>query len=389
MQSELLLQPFASDEALVERLRGLLSDEEIEQVTIVVAWVRPSGLRLIESELKAFRARGGSTEIIVGIDEGGASVEGLLLAVGLFDSAEVVYDPSGGIFHPKVYVARGPAAATLIVGSNNLTRGGLHFNYEAAHVTRLDLGLTPDAIALAGIDNYVARLRADATCLTLTAELVAELEQHPHFKIVRESEKTKASKKEDSPLGDSDAPNPFGSTKYARKSFKPSPAATTQTTSSPEVGGSKSDVVARWTKRLTRSDCGQPNTQSNTTGALRFTKAGHPIKQATWFREVLFSDVKWAPDPTRDGRERAEVRFDVVIDAVKVGTHVLRLKYDAEREAKQANFTTDLKWGSLTPAIIATNHVGDWVAVERLADGTFRLIVDSREASPFVDAISA
>lgn len=391
MQSELLFQPFADDEALVERIRTLLTNDEIEQVTIIVAWVRPSGLRLINAELTTFRARGGRAEIIVGIDEGGASVEGLQMAMDVFDSVEVLYDPTGGIFHPKIYVARGPAAAFLIVGSNNLTRGGLHFNYEAAHVTTLDLGLAPDAASLGAINDYVARLRADATCLCLTPELLAQLVSDPRFQIVVESEKTNRGKKEDAPAGaDSEqGPSPFGSTTYKRKSLKATPTKSTPVGGAPEVGGSKSPVLARWTKKMTKSDCGQPNAQSNTTGALRFTKANHPIKQATWFRKILFSNVTWEPDPTRIGRERAEVRFDVTIDGAKAGTHVLRLKYDAERESGQANFTTDLKWGSLTPAIISTNHVGDWVAVERLGDGSFRLVIGVHEPGSFLDNISA
>lgn len=73
---------------------------------------------------------------------------------------------------------------------------------------------------------------------------------------------------------------------------------------------------------------------------------------------------------------------------------MLHLKFDPTRGdpargAVQSNFTTDLKWGSLTPVMIATDHVGHWVAIERLEDGSFRLIVDQTLPGDFLDTISA
>ena len=392
MRSELILQPFADDEALIERLLDILEDETVDELVIVVAWARPRGLRLLEDSLRAFQARGGRAEIIVGIDEGGATVEGLEMAADLFDAAEVLYDHEGGTFHPKVYLARSTSTATLIIGSNNLTGGGLYFNYEAAHVTTLDLALAPDQTVLDQIDSYIARLRADNTCVELSVETISGLAADPRFRVQREADKSRSRKDQDSiplPDGEDDVPKIFGATKYTRKAVRRPKRATTTVAGGPEVGGSTSTVAARWTKKMTRSDCGQPRPGSHTTGALRFTKAGHPIAQKTWFRDVLFSDVSWVPDPTRPGREQAQVRFDVTIDGVKAGTHVLHMKFDPTRDASQNNFTTDLKWGSLTPVIIGTDHVGHWVAVERLEDGSFRLIIEPTAPGDFLDAISA
>ncbi len=395
VQSELILQPFASDEALIERLLRILDDETVSELVIVVAWARPRGLRLLEDALRAFRSRGGRTEIVVGIDEGGASVEGLELAAELFDTAEVLYDHRGGTFHPKIYLARNCATATLIIGSNNLTGGGLYFNYEAAHVSTLDLALAPDKAVLDSVEDYIARLRGDNTCVGLTADTIEALAGDPRFRVGREVDKSNSRRDQDAaPSAAKEIEIPiFGATKYARKAIRRPKRSPGGVAGGPEVGGSASPVAARWTKRMTRSDCGQPRPESSSTSVLRFGRMGHPINQKRWFREVLFSNANWTPDPTRPHREQAQVRFDVTIDGVSVGTHVLNLKFDATRGdpargARQSNFTTDLKWGSLTPVMIGTNHVGDWVAIERLQDGSFRLIVQRTPPGSFLDTIT-
>lgn len=395
MRSDLVLQPFGDDVALIEVLRQALADDAYESLSVVVAWARPSGLNLIADDVHAFRARGGDTRAIVGIDEGGASIEGLTLVVSTFEKAEVLYDPNGGTFHTKVYLLKGPSTALLIIGSNNLTAGGLYYNYEAASVLRLDLDLEPDKSVLDTIEDYIGRLSDDDTCLALTEPLVAELAANVRLRVSSESERRQARPKEDAVSGEAEPGDeiPFGASKYRRNVVESSGRKAAPRTPRPavgtkEVGGSTAPVVARWSKKLTRSDCGQPRAGSHTTGALRFTKAGHPIRQATWFREVLFDSVPWDSDSGRVGRERANVRFEVIVNGVNRGTHVLELKYDAVRDAGQNNFTTDLKWGSATPVIIEEDLVGEFVTVERLSDGSFRLTIEATEPDSFLDTIS-
>ncbi|MDQ0851345.1 HKD family nuclease [Arthrobacter sp. B3I9] len=401
VRTNLVLQPFADDEALVEVLAAALANEQYESFQVVVAWARPSGLRHLADHLAAFSSRGGVCEITLGIDEGGATIEGLELALNTFDTASVLYDASGGTFHPKIYLLRGPDEALLIVGSNNLTAGGLYFNYEAASVMALDLGLAPDREVLETIEDFISRLRTDTTCLELTAELIEALATDPQYGVRTELQRDNTRGGEDSVIRNPNADNSlFGSSQHQRKRIKPvapgrrepapfrDPKPATLAQSSSVSGDSPAPVEARWSKKMTRSDCGRPREGSNTTGALRFTKAGHPIRQATWFRDVLFSDADWDVDPTRDNRERTSVRFDVQLYGSKLGTHVLALKYDPERDAEQNNFTTDLKWGSLTPVIRSQDLVGSFVVIERLADKTYRMKIEIEQPEDFLDNIS-
>jgi hypothetical protein len=96
----MLFQPFEDDLSLYRVLELVLADDRFSRLTVVVAWAKESGLRRIRPLLSAFRDRGGTARIILGIDEGGASVEGLRNAISDFDEATVLHDASG-TFHRK------------------------------------------------------------------------------------------------------------------------------------------------------------------------------------------------------------------------------------------------------------------------------------------------
>lgn len=377
---------------MFEALSSLLGESQYTHFVAVVAWARTSGLDRLVSKITGFRDRGGHAEIILGVDEGGASVEGLRAASALFDEAKVLYDATSGTFHPKLWIFYGDACAAVIVGSNNLTAGGLYANYEVSLLAELDLNVETDRAPYEEILEYVDRLRNDATMRPLTEELIAKLRESASISVKDEAiRRPKAGDEVDTDTSGAVAPDAarmFGRSNHEKKRDpmpRAGPAARGRTGegfrgsdvgNTPRTGAQESPVVASWSKRLTRSDCGRPNPGSNTTNALRFTKAGHDIDQATWFREQLFADATWAPDDTRQGRERATVRFDVSINGTARGTHELEIKHDGRREAGQRNFTTDLKWGSLTPALREADLVGHIVYIDKHEDGALTMRIE-------------
>lgn len=359
MHIRLILQPFEGDFSLYDMLREGLADERMNEFTVVVAWAKESGLRRLRPLVQAFRARGGTARILLGIDEGGATVEGLRAAIDDFDEALVLFDPAPGTFHPKIYLFDGDDVSTLLVASSNLTAGGLFANYEAGTCLELDLTQEADKQVRQAMTDYIDRLLEDETSRPLTEELMRQLIENPGFGIHSEAKSHGAGH------GDAgDKSSLFGKSSHDKKSDPfPFPRSSTPA------------VVAHWSKKLSRSDSGRPREGSQTTAALRFTKAGQAIDQAHWFRDELFGDEQWQPDARRVGREVADARFDVTINGIPRGTHELRLKHDAVREAGQHNFTTDLKWGSLSPVLRSEDLTGKWVTVEKLSDGTLRLTV--------------
>ncbi len=393
MKARLVLQPFEDDLSLYEALEQALADTRMTQFTLVVAWAKESGLQRIGRLLEAFRGRGGTTHILIGIDEGGATIEGLHAAVRDFDDALVLFDAASGTFHPKMYIIDGEAVSTVIIGSNNMTPGGLFANYEAGTCLELDLTQDGDAQVHQAVTQYIQRLRDDETSRPLTEELIQQLVTDPRFDI--RSEAASHERDDDShdvPTRDR-GPSIFGRSRHGKKR-DPFPLRRRKGTTRPPTadigggtpveGGSTAAVVARWNKRLTRSDAGRPRAGSQTTAALRFTQARHPIDQTQWFRHNLFGDEQWQADPSRAGREMTTTRFDVVINGIPRGTHELQIKHDATREAGQGNFTTDLKWGSLSPVLRSEDLVDKWVTIEKLSDGALRLIVADMPAGDFI-----
>jgi hypothetical protein len=133
-------------------------------------------------------------------------------------------------------------------------------------------------------------------------------------------------------------------------------------------------VSKRWFKKLPNSDAQHPQT-GNATGALRLTKATHLIDWRTYFRHDFFASAHWQTTQSQHGQplDFANVTFDVVIDGQALGARTLRVDHAPHREQGQSNVPTDLKWGNLSPALLATDYTDYWVVLERLVNGDFRL----------------
>lgn len=114
----------------------LIANFQAEQWTLfraAVAFVKNSSVKHIYSLLSDFQGRG-SSKISVGIDNGVTTYEGLvnlLDAIGSNSEMWIFHNENSSTFHPKVYLFANAQNADFIVGSGNLTQGGLFTNYEA------------------------------------------------------------------------------------------------------------------------------------------------------------------------------------------------------------------------------------------------------------------
>lgn len=177
-------QPYDEDATIGAFLARALSSSEFDRLTVVVAWARFRGLRRITADLDGFAKRGGTSRLIVGIDEGIATRPGLLLALKHFNEVFVLHDTPGITFHPKLYLAEGNAAAALLVGSGNLTAGGLYSNYEASLEATFQLPAEDGDPALSDARAYVESLLSDsAICLPLDPDLLERLVENPRYAV--------------------------------------------------------------------------------------------------------------------------------------------------------------------------------------------------------------
>ena len=100
------------------------------EALIHIAYLRQSGVVVLETGLRGFLGRGGVLRLLCGADFGLTEpkaireLEGWGAQVRLYISRDVTG------FHPKSYLFFEQSGATLIVGSSNLTRGGLVDNLE-------------------------------------------------------------------------------------------------------------------------------------------------------------------------------------------------------------------------------------------------------------------
>ncbi len=153
---ELINQPFTGQ--LGNRLIELLDSRDYETLDIIVAFAKNSGVLRIKDSLEKFRARGGIVNVYVGIDLGVTSYEALTALLLYTNSLYVVHSENGQTFHTKIYQFSGKEKGLIVVGSNNLTGGGLWTNFESSALIPIYITSTADSEILKAKDEYIARL---------------------------------------------------------------------------------------------------------------------------------------------------------------------------------------------------------------------------------------
>jgi hypothetical protein len=153
MSVDFIAQPQATFR-IGDFLKQAFADPQWTEFRAAVAFVKRSGTKHIRQPLEDFSKRGGLVKISAGVDAGGTSVEGLtdlMQAVEARGSVLIFKNANSSTFHPKIYLFRSATAAAVVVGSGNLTEGGLFTNYEASLLLRLDLAVPADAALLASM----------------------------------------------------------------------------------------------------------------------------------------------------------------------------------------------------------------------------------------------
>ncbi len=385
-------QPFPGAEQVGALLRDALRDGAHDSAWFATAWGKRSGLSRLVSAIEALKARGGRAEAILGVDEDGATIEGLELALALFDAAFVFHDPGERTFHPKLYVVQGAARARAIVGSGNLTAGGLFTNFEAGVAADLDLAADDDARFLASVRTFYDQLRGvHGCCLPLTEQLIADLQADPRIGVGSEKRGSRAR-----PRGRARGPSSvFGAAAIAGLLQAPAPDAHGATAGHdddapdpipverPDAAPEPADSVVRWWKRMSDSDAYRKQT-GNPRNSVVLGQGRQRVDTKVWFREEFFGDhVTWAAQTMSSGNVKEEtiVPFDVWIAGRHRGVHNLKVDHAENRIAHQNNPPTYLNWSSLLPEIKAGDYRKWWLELARLDIGRFKLMITRDEPS--------
>ena len=170
---EMMNQPFSGQ--LGARLIELLDSTDYHTLNIAVAFAKNSGVLRIKDALARFRARGGVVNAYVGVDMGGTSYEALSALLLNTDSLFVVHSERGQTFHSKIYQFSGEENGLLVVGSHNLTGGGLWTNFESSVHVHLDGADAGHVEILKQLSNYFKTLAGlGASFMPITNQDVIE-----------------------------------------------------------------------------------------------------------------------------------------------------------------------------------------------------------------------
>lgn len=121
---------------------GKIINQELQnslETQIAVAFLKQSGVKTIEDSLMMSLEKGGKFELIVGLDFKTTDPIAMKFFIDLHKQNKEVkfycYGDKGNnkndiVFHPKIYLFRNARESVSIIGSTNLTQGGLMTNFE-------------------------------------------------------------------------------------------------------------------------------------------------------------------------------------------------------------------------------------------------------------------
>lgn len=114
--------------------------QNAQSARIAIAFLKYSGIKVIEKSLDQCLKNNGSVEIIAGLDFKTTDPQSMHYLIQLQKSmpnlkfycyGDKDVNKNNIVFHPKIYLFQGKRETTGIVGSTNLTGGGLMTNFEA------------------------------------------------------------------------------------------------------------------------------------------------------------------------------------------------------------------------------------------------------------------
>lgn len=134
MKSKIIGQGYNLEEntSAAKELIELFNSDKYDKFTCLVAFASYGGITALSPHIFRAKGNGVKIKIILGVDQKCTSKEALEEVLSWGVDAYIYYTLNTNIFHPKVYLFENSDFYTLIVGSNNLTEGGLVRNVECS-----------------------------------------------------------------------------------------------------------------------------------------------------------------------------------------------------------------------------------------------------------------
>ncbi len=351
----------------------LFGVDDIQRVILSIAFVNSGGVSLIATELAR---HGRKTIAFIGVRNDITSLQAAKQLLSLGVTLYVVDTGSRRvIYHPKIYFVRGQVQTRLIVGSANLTPGGLNNNIEAGVAVECDMGDRADRLLVESIEGVFDAQPAEYSENILRITAVAELDAL-HAKGLLVDEATAAPPRP-AALGSSTANDTvprirlkvrpimtaLAAAKKAAKKAAPTKKAAVARAAAPATVGVAFDRV--WeSKALTRRDLDVPleGRNTNRTGSINLDKGllADDVDHRHYFRDEVFNAMNWVASRSPQ-IEEAYAKFQLVVKGISYGEFDLRIAHSTNTASityQQRNAMTRLSWGPMRDFIARPDLIG-------------------------------
>jgi len=363
--------------------------DPIEWVLASVAYVKEDAVAAIEASI---RRVADNTTIFAGIRNDLTSIQAVKRLLGLNIQLYAVDTATRrSIYHPKLYVVANDAHARVIVGSANLTFGGMYNNIEISTLMDLDCANEGDTAFLGDVKRAFEKLMNDYPEHVFQIRDAAHAEEL--FTQGRLADETvipppstgstvkKGSRDSLGPMKLNLKPNPKPKAAVAAPAAA-RPAgrgAAVPAVVVPPPGPPVSHLVWQ-SNALSERDLNVPSGGPGThkTGSMGFKKGSWEMDDLRhYFRDEVFKGLAWTPKDA--SHERATAKCELIIKGVNYGTFELELGHDTRTNTKsyeQHNMMTDIKWGSATKYIAKRDLLGRTLYLYRKDTNPPEFVID-------------
>ena len=390
---EFILQGFTS-RTHGDAIRELFDVPKVKRVLLSVAFVTESGVKQIEERLKPHAK---NLTVFAGIRNDISTHQSLKL---LHEYSGTLYAVDTGarsiVFHPKLYLVRGEKVARAIIGSANLTLGGLNNNIEAGMLLEFDLDDADDKKIVEKIEGELDGLPAGYPEHILKVTAVEQLNDWLASGRLVDEMAVPPPRPTAATGGGAVASDTVPRIKLRvaalRRALKKARAAPKKPAAKKAAAGAPLpppvsattgvDLELVWeSKALTRRDLQIPNgANTHVTGSINLDQGQLPkdVDFQIYFREEVFSALNW--NERSATVEEAYVHCHLILKGISYGDFDIAISHTTSKAKahKQRNALTRLRWGPMRPYVARTDLIGRGLAMYRdMANPTqFALEID-------------
>lgn len=394
---EFILQGFTS-RTHADVVRELFTLQDIKKVFISVAFVSESGVEQIAAHLEANSKK---VTVFAGVRNDITSYQGLSRLFNISDKLYIVDTGSRMVvFHPKIYMVCGKTHARLLIGSANLTLGGLHNNIEAGMLFHFDLSDAADKSVVDVIEAQFKGMTTDYPNNILKINSIGELDSMlangrltDEMAIPPPRPSTSAGAMSTSDpitrikLKNKPLRKALSKANAVPKKLTATNVGTTKTPknikamTAPNIVGVAFEPV--WeSKELTRRDLSIPNSEgTHATGSINLDKGRLPdeVDQRHYFRDDVFTALTWTITNSTGKVEQTYAKFQLVIKGISYGEFDLRIGHSTDISSttyRQNNAMTRLSWGPMHEYIAKPDLIGRTLVLYRDKADATRFILE-------------